>query len=85
MAIDVTPDGRTQVTKTTIKDKTQVKSVYVGRPVRRVKSTSGNINNLAGVDTTGAVNGSVLVYDETSSNFQATTELEETNLNGGQY
>jgi len=74
MAVIVTTEGTTRV-----------KKIVVGRPVRRINNATGSINNLAGVDTTGAVQGSVLVYDETSSSFIATTELEETNLNGGQY
>lgn len=74
MAVIVTTQGTTKV-----------KKVVVGRPVRRVTSTSGSINNLAGVDTTGAEQGSVLVYDESSSSFNATNDLEDQNLNGGQY
>ncbi len=74
MAVIVTTNGTTRV-----------KKVIVGRPVRRINSATGNINNLAGVDTSGAVQGSVLVYDETSSNFIAITDLEDQNLNGGQY
>jgi hypothetical protein len=69
----------------TTKGTTKVKKVVVGRPVKRINSTTGNINNLAGVDTTGAQQGSVLVYDETSSSFNATNDLEDQNLNGGQY
>jgi hypothetical protein len=69
----------------TTKGTTKVKKVVVGRPVKRINSTTGNINNLAGVDTTGAEQGSVLVYDETSSSFNATNDLEDQNLNGGQY
>ncbi|MAI05477.1 MAG: hypothetical protein CMA07_07175 [Euryarchaeota archaeon] len=74
MAVIVTTNGTTKV-----------KKVVVGRPVKRINSTTGNINNLAGVDTTGAEQGSVLVYDETSSSFNATNDLEDQNLNGGQY
>jgi hypothetical protein len=74
MAVIVTTQGTTKV-----------KKVVVGRPVRRITSTSGSINNLAGVDTTGAQQGSVLVYDESSSSFNATNDLEDQNLNGGQY
>lgn len=74
MAVIVTTNGTTKV-----------KKVVVGRPVKRINSTTGNINNLAGVDTTGAQQGSVLVYDETSSSFNATNDLEDQNLNGGQY
>ncbi len=69
----------------TTKGTTKVKKVVVGRPVKRINSTTDNINNLAGVDTTGAQQGSVLVYDETSSSFNATNDLEDQNLNGGQY
>lgn len=74
MAVIVTTQGTTKV-----------KKVVVGRPVRRINSTTGNINNLAGVDTTGAEQGSILVYDESSSSFNATNDLEDQNLNGGQY
>jgi hypothetical protein len=74
MAVIVTTQGTTKV-----------KKVVVGRPVRRITSTSGSVNNLAGVDTTGAQQGSVLVYDESSSSFNATNDLEDQNLNGGQY
>lgn len=68
-----------------LRGKTQVKRVVVGRPVRRVNTATGNIDNLAGVDTTGKENGSILVYNASSDNFEATTSLEEQDINGGQY
>jgi hypothetical protein len=74
MAVIVTTNGTTKV-----------KKIVVGRPVKRINNATGNINTLAGVDTTGAVQGSVLVYDEASSSFIATTELEDTNITGGHY
>lgn len=68
-----------------LRGKTQVKRVVVGRPVRRVNTATGNIDNLAGVDTTGKENGSILVYNASSDNFEATKSLEEQDINGGQY
>lgn len=68
-----------------LRGKTQVKRVVVGKPVRRVNTATGNINNLAGVDTTGKEDGSILVYNSSSDNFEATKSLEEQDINGGQY
>ena len=64
---------------------TIVKSVTVGRPVRRVIQASNDINNLQGIDTTAKVNGSVLVYKSASSKWTATLDLENQNVNGGSY
>jgi len=64
---------------------TQVKKVVVGTPVKRVTSGSFNINNLAGVVTTGAVNGSLLIYNATEEEWQAGVDLENQNINGGSY
>ena len=64
---------------------TRVKKIVVGTPVRRVTAGAFSIGSLGGVDTTGAVNGSVLVYNEASGKFEAEQELENTNFNGGQY
>lgn len=64
---------------------TQVKKVVVGTPVKRVTSGAFNINNLAGVVTTGAVNGSLLIYNATEEEWQAGVDLENQNINGGSY
>ena len=64
---------------------TQIKKIVVGTPIRRVASGSFNVSNLGGVDTTGAVTGSVLVYDEEVGKFVAKLDLTDTNFNGGQY
>ena len=64
---------------------TRVAKVVVGTPVKRVTSGAFSVSNLGGVDTTGAINGSVLVYNESSGKFEAEQELENTNFNGGQY
>lgn len=68
-----------------LRGKTKVKRVVVGKPIRRIVSTTGNINNLAGVDTAGAVDGAILVFSEASGRFEATTELNNQEVNGGQY
>lgn len=68
-----------------LRGKTKVKRVVVGKPIRRINTTQGNINNLAGVDTSGATDGAVLVYNESTENFEATTTLNNQEVNGGQY
>jgi hypothetical protein len=64
---------------------TKVKRVVVGKPIRRVLSTTGNINNIGGVDTSNVTDGAVLVYSTSSGNFEATSELNKQEVNGGQY
>jgi hypothetical protein len=65
--------------------KTKVKRVVVGKPIRRVNTSQGNINTLAGVDTGGVVNGAILVYNSGTGNFEAKRELDNQEVNGGQY
>lgn len=64
---------------------TRVAKVVVGTPVKRVTSGAFSVSNLGGVDTAGAVTGSVLVYDEEVGKFVARLDLTDTNFNGGQY
>jgi len=68
-----------------LRGNTKVKRVVVGKPVRRVNTATANIDNISGVDTRSKENGSVLVYNSTSQNFEATKTLEEQDINGGQY
>ena len=68
-----------------LRGNTKVKRVVVGKPIRRIDTTTGNINNLAGIDTSGKVDGSVLVYNESTGNFEAVSELNNQEVNGGQY
>lgn len=74
MAVTVSTRGRTKV-----------KRVVVGKPIRRVNTTTGNINNLAGIDTSGAVDGATFIYNEATGNFEASRELNNQEVNGGQY
>lgn len=64
---------------------TIVKSITVGRPVRRVVQASADINDLQGIDTSAKVNGSVLVYNTSTDKWTATIDLENQNINGGSY
>jgi len=64
---------------------TQVKKVLVGTPVKRVTSGAFNINTLGGVNTAGAVQGSLLIYNADTLKFEASLNLEEQNINGGSY
>ena len=58
----------------------RVKKVKVGTPVRRVTAGSFGINNLGGVDTTGQTAGSVLAYNATTTNYEPTTILGDSNI-----
>lgn len=64
---------------------TLIKRIVVGTPVRRVNEASADINQLTGIDTSGKVNGSVLVYNASNSLWEATLDLEQQNVNGGSF
>ncbi len=64
---------------------TIVKKITVGTPVRKVTEATANLNELAGIDTSARVNGSVLVYNATSTLWEATLDLEQQNVNGGSF
>ena len=64
---------------------TIVKKIVIGTPVRRVSEAALNINSLDGINTSNRVNGSVLVYNSTSSLWESTLDLEQQNINGGSY
>jgi hypothetical protein len=44
-----------------------------------------SISNIADVDTTTKINGSVLVYKTTTNKWTATTVLDAQDVTGGQY
>lgn len=64
---------------------TIVKKITIGTPVRKVTEATANLNELAGIDTSARVNGSVLVYNATSTLWEATLDLEQQNVNGGSF
>lgn len=85
MVIRLTPDGITKVKRVTSDNTTIVKKVTVGTPVKRVSSGDFDINNIGGVVTTDAEDGSVLVYDENNNQWVAQKTLTNTNITGGQF
>ena len=64
---------------------TQVKKVVVGRPVKNVASSTVSIHTLLGVSTGARVDGSVLVFNASTANFEATLELSKQDINGGNF
>lgn len=82
--MEVPVSGNTQVKRVT-KDETQVKKVIVGRPVRRVRESRFSISEIEGVDLSSLQDGGVLVYNESTTNFESTINLEKQNINGGNY
>jgi len=68
-----------------LRGRTKVKKVVVGKPIRRVVATSGSIDNLQGVTTVGKQEGSLLIYNSSSERWEAKLTLEEQEISGGQY
>ena len=72
-------------TTVSLRGKTRVKRVIVGKPIRRITQSSGSVGALADVNIEGLVNGAVLIYNETTARWEATAELNQQEVNGGQY
>jgi hypothetical protein len=81
----VSSGASTQATVVSSGSTTQVKKVVVGTPVRRVTSGAISVDNLSGINTNGAVNGSLLIYNTSNENWEASLNLEDQNINGGSY
>lgn len=69
---------------------TQIKQVTVGNPVRiirRIKVGDFQFGALDGIDITGVSDGCMLVYNAGTENFEAKTEITNTNttFNGGNF
>lgn len=73
------------VVKNVTSDASQVRKVIVGRPIRRVSEAKFSLSQLEGVDLTNLENGSLLIYNDGSQNFEASRDLEDQNINGGNY
>lgn len=69
----------------TVGNNTKIKRVIVGTPVRRVTAGAFVIDDVGGVDTTGATDGSILIYNSTTGLWTASLDLENQNINGGSY
>lgn len=64
---------------------TRVKRVTVGKPVRKINEAIADVRNIRGLDVSAAEEGSTLVYNPDTETFEAVKNLENTNINGGQY
>lgn len=68
-----------------LRGKTKVKRVTVGKPIRRINEAIVSIDQIRGIDVSAAVEGSTLVYNPNNGTFEARQELDNTDINGGQY
>lgn len=69
---------------------TQVKQITVGSPVRiirRVQASDFEFGALRGIDISAITDGSMLVYNDGTENFEAKVEITNTNttFNGGNF
>jgi hypothetical protein len=86
VSINATSQNNTLVKRVETKDNVIVKRVIIGKPVRRIRQASDvTIDTIQGIDATGAVEGSILIYNSSREVFEASLQLEEQNVNGGQY
>lgn len=86
MAVTVPAGSTTQVKKVVTEPNVKVAKVIVGRPVRRVTSGAFTVNNLSDVDVSSLENGSLLIYNTSTSKWTASKNVEDgQNINGGSY
>jgi hypothetical protein len=66
---------------------TIIKKIRVATPIQRVSSGAFSVANLGGVNLTGVVEGSILVYDAASSAFVVDSDLSSVyvEVNGGSF
>lgn len=67
------------------REKTRVRKVTVGKPIRRIREAVLDISQIGGIDISAAEEGSTLVYNPSNGTFEAKKELLNTDINGGQY
>ncbi len=85
MAIKVGVSGVTAKSVAVAGSTTQIKKIVVGTPVKRVAKSTVDIDDLTGMDLTGKVNGSLLIYNSSIDTWIASRDLENQNINGGNY
>lgn len=66
-------------------ERTIVKNVRIGRPVKRVIPAGNTVGGAIDVEADQPEDGSVLVYDDTTEKWIATRILEKQFVNGGSY
>jgi len=85
MAIRVGTNGTTIKSVAVAGSTTQVKKVVVGTPVRRISVSGDTIDTQLDVDASAKQHGSLLIYDSDGTKWTASIELENQNINGGNY
>lgn len=50
-----------------------------------IPGTAGSIGIISDVDVSGAINGSLLIYNDSINKWKASTTLSEQNMEGGEY
>lgn len=68
-------------------NKTKVKKITMGRPVRRVQQAGGSLETLSDIffESPHPEDGDVLVYHESDEKWHAQKLLDKQVINGGQY
>lgn len=84
MAITVT-SNKTLIQRVVPDQTTIVKTIKVGTPIRRVNAAGAGIETLGDVDVTTKTNGSLLIYNSSTSKWTASIDLENQNINGGSF
>jgi len=85
MAIKVGTSGTVTKKVAVAGSNTLVKEVKVGTPVKRVTSGAFTLNSLGGVNVSNLQDGSLLVYNDATKEWDAEIELQKQTLNGGSY
>lgn len=86
MAVTVPAGSTTQVKKVVTEPNVKVAKVVVGRPVRRVKPGPFSLSYLYDLDVSSLENGSLLIYNTSTSKWTASKKVEDgQNINGGSY
>ena len=85
MAVRVGVSGVTTKSVAVAGSTTQVKKIVVGTPVRRVRGDNGSLAGLGDVNISNLENGSILIYNTSSSNWVASTALDDQKMDGGSY
>lgn len=67
------------------RERTKVRKVTVGKPIRRIREAALDISEVGGIDISEAQEGSTLVYRAGTGTFEAVQDLDTTDINGGQY
>jgi|TARA_B110000908_G_scaffold38132_1_gene45933 uncharacterized protein YaiE (UPF0345 family) len=82
------PTPTDQTYKVVVGNRTKVKRVVVGVPITTVVAQGAEgitIDNIAGIDTTGAVNGNLLIYNSVSDAWEANSTLDENQIIDGKF